>query len=316
MLLLPVYLMLQKQVLDSEVIYVDETSWRLMKAGGSKRWWVWVATDWQRVFFLPAPTRGQAGARELLRDYDGIVMADRYAVYEALEKARTKSGGRQTQLVLEDGAEVVEYTPDYLLVACWMHGRRGFVKAERHGDTQADVALDLIAELYAIEGEADAQVNGIEDHGAREAALLDARKVLRSERSEPVLARLRRWLDEVVTIPGLPLHDAVRWLDNGWAQLTRFVTDPRIPLDNGFAERVIRGVVKGRKVYGGSRSEHGCQVAALFYSVVQTCRLLGVDPHAYMLEAARRAQKNRDDILLPEDYAAALAGCQETAASG
>lgn len=311
-LLLPAWLMLQKQVLDSDVIYVDETSWRLMKEGGSKRWWVWVATDGRRVFFLLAPTRGQAGARELLRDYDGIVMADRYAVYEALEKARTRDGGRQALLVLDGDTERLEYVPDYLLAACWMHGRRGFVKAERHGDVAAGTALDFIAELYAIEAEAKARVEGIEDREERYQALLEVRRDLRKEKSEPVLERFRAWLDAVVTIPGLPLDDAVRWVRNGWTQLTRFASDPRIPLDNGLSERVIRGVVKGRKVYAGSRSEHGCMVAALFYSLVQSCRLEGVDPRAYMLEAVHRALKDRDDVLLPEDYAALIAAGQET----
>ena len=314
-LLLPVYLMLQKQVLDSDVIFVDETSWRLMKKGGSKRWWVWVATDGRRVFFLAASTRGQAAARELLRDYDGIVMADRYAVYEALEKARTRGGGRQARLIPDENAEIIEYVTDYLLAACWMHGRRGFVKAERHGDEQAGTALDLIAELYAIEDEAKAGVAHIEDEDARRNALLEARRALRQSKSQPVLDRLRTWLDAVITIPGLPLHDAVRWVKNGWSHLTRFVTDPRIPLDNGLAERVIRGLVKGRKVYAGSRSEHGCQVAALFYSIVQSCRQEGVDPYAYMIEAVRRALGDRDDVLLPEDYAAVLAAREQDAAT-
>lgn len=306
-LLLPAYLLLQKQVLDSEVVCVDETSWRLMKKGGSKRWWVWVATDGRRVFFLPAATRGQAAARELLRDYDGVVMADRYAVYEALERARTRAGGRQARLPVGEGVDPFEVLPDYLLVACWMHARRGFIKADRHGDAQAAIALDLIAELYAVEAEASAKVEGITDEAARRRALLDARRALRPEKAQPVLVRLRAWLDQVVTIPGLPLDEAVRWMKNGWTQLVRFVADPRVPLDNGVAERVIRGVVKGRKVYAGSRSEHGCQVAALFYSIVQSCRLEGVDPHAYLLEATRRALRNRDDVLLPEDYAARLA---------
>ncbi len=311
-LLLPIYLMLQKRVLESAVLFVDETSWRLMKKGGSKRWWAWVATDGRRVFFLLCATRGMSGARELLRDYDGIVMADRYAVYEALEKARTRAGGRQALLTPAGDPPLLAYTPDYTLAACWMHARRGFVKAERHGDQQAETALDLIAELYAIEDEAKARVEGIEDPAAQQKALLEVRQTLRQEKSRSVLDRLRAWLDEVITIPGLPIHDAVRWAKNGWTQLTRFAQDPRIPLDNGLAERVIRGLVKGRKVYAGSRSEHGCMVAALFYSIVQSCRQEGVDPHAFLLEATRRALKDREDVLLPEDYAAIIAARSES----
>ena len=65
-LLLPSYLALQTRILESEVVYADETSWRFMKKGSTRRWWVWGATDGRRVFFLLAPTRGQAAARELL----------------------------------------------------------------------------------------------------------------------------------------------------------------------------------------------------------------------------------------------------------
>ena len=112
--------------------------------------------------------------------------------------------------------------------------------------------------------------------------------------------------DQVTAVPGLALDKAVQWVDNGWTELTRFVGDARIPLDNGLAERVIRGVVIGRKVYAGSRSEKGTQVAALFYSLVESCRLAGVDPRAYLREAVRGALKDRDSALLPEDYAASL----------
>ena len=103
--------------------------------------------------------------------------------------------------------------------------------------------MDFIAELYAIEAEATAQVEGIEDRDERAQALLKAHRALRQEKSGPVIERFRLWLDEVVTIPGLPLDDAVRWVKNGWIQLTRFLADARVPLDNGLAERVIRSVV-------------------------------------------------------------------------
>jgi hypothetical protein len=134
-------------------------------------------------------------------------------------------------------------------------------------------------------------------------ALIALRGPLRKAKSQPVLDELRTWLDTVVAVPSLPLYKAVRWLDNGWTQLIRFVDDPRIPLDNGLAERVIRGVVLGRKVYAGSRSERGTQVAALFYSLTESCRLEGVDPSAYMNAAVRRSLRDRDDVLLPEDFA-------------
>jgi transposase len=307
-LLLPSYLLLQQQVLDSDVVFVDETAWRLMGKGKSKRWWVWGMTDGRRVFFQLAPTRGVAAARQLLGDYAGIVMADRYAVYKALEKERTRNGGQQLVICLDGKAPKSLPTPDYTLSACWMHGRRGFVKATRHGEDAAETALDLIAGVYAVEARARQQVASIADREERAAALVAARGPLRDTESRALVGQLRSWLDRVVSVPDLPLSKAVAWLDNGWTELTRFLDDPRIPLDNGLAERVIRGVVVGRKNYAGSRSEKGTQVAALFYSLVESCRLEGVAPRAYLLEATRRAIRDRDSVFLPEDFAHWLAG--------
>lgn len=107
-------------------------------------------------------------------------MADRYKVYEALEKERTRNGGQQVLLQLGDEANsrVVRPSPNYTLAACWMHGRRGFIKAARQGEVEADTALDLIAELYAVEAEARARAAAVADEDEREAALLEARREL------------------------------------------------------------------------------------------------------------------------------------------
>ena len=86
-----------------------------------------------------------------------------------------------------------------------------------------------------------------------------------------------------------------------------FLADGRVPLDNGVAERIIRGVVLGRNVFHGARSEKGTRVAALFYSLLESCKLEGVDGQAYLQEAARRALVDRKAVFLPEDFARMLA---------
>ena len=306
-LLLPALLRLHATLLTCAVLHADETSWRLMRTGASKRWWAWVLTDDTLVYFLFASTRSQAAARQLLGDYDGILMADRYGVYESLEKARTRHGGPQQLLALPDTPSQPLPTPDYTLAACWMHGRRGFIQAARHGEEAAEEVLDLIGELYAIEARAKERVADIADRHEHQIALLEARRVLRTTEARAILQRLRLWLDTVVTVPDLPLEDAVKWLDNGWTSLTRFVDDPRIPLDNGAAERAIRNVVLGRKTFAGSRSPKGAEVAALFYSLIESCRRVGVPARAYLIEAARQGLRDRSRGLLPTEYAEMLA---------
>ncbi len=89
--------------------------------------------------------------------------------------------------------------------------------------------------------------------------------------------------------------------------LTRFLDNPCVPLSNNHAERVLRGAVLGRKNHYGSRSRRGTEVAAILYSLMETAKLCGVDPHAYLEEAVRRLLADPTDILLPHDYAALTA---------
>jgi len=79
----------------------------------------------------------------------------------------------------------------------------------------------------------------------------------------------------------------------------RFLDDPLIPLDNNQTERAIRGVALGRKNHYGSRSERGLEVAALMYTLMESAKLAGVDPAAYLREATLRAIANPGTITLP-----------------
>lgn len=86
-----------------------------------------------------------------------------------------------------------------------------------------------------------------------------------------------------------------------WVGLTRFVEDPRIPLDNN---AVLRGPVVGRKNHYGSRSLRGTEVAAAFYTLCETARLVGVDPRAYLLRAVYAAIGRPGTVTFPEDLLA------------
>ena len=84
-----------------------------------------------------------------------------------------------------------------------------------------------------------------------------------------------------------------------WTGLVRFVDDPRIALDNNATERGLRGMVVGRKNHYGSRSRRGTEVAALFYSLIESAKLCGVEPKAYLLYATRAALEKTGTVTLP-----------------
>lgn len=318
LLLVPTLLVLHERILQAAVCFADETPWRMMpKEGGSKRWWLWTLSDGIGVYFQLVSSRGTAAARSLLHDFAGILMSDDYVVYSSLEKARTRSGGVQ-QVIDKDGKIVDLWTPDYVLATCWMHARRYLHRAERY-HPEAGPALDLIADLYQVEDDCKAEVearrkaagDAVTDDHATE-WLIEARRRRRDAESRPLIAQLDQWRQSVVRLDGTALAEALDHLDRLWSRLLLFLDDPRIPLDNGHAERQIRGPVVGRKNYAGNRSEVGARVAALFFSLIGTARNLGLDPYAYLVAAATHARHNPGAAFTPWDYADALANTAAT----
>jgi len=94
---------------------------------------------------------------------------------------------------------------------------------------------------------------------------------------------------------------ALNYMLKLWPGLTVFLDNPEVPLDNNAAERALRGVVVGRKNHYGSRSKRGTEVAALFYTMMETAKLSGIDARAYLREAATRTIKKPGTITLPNN---------------
>jgi transposase len=155
------------------------------------------------------------------------------------------------------------------------------------------LALHLrIASLYAIE----AQVRG-----QSPAHRLAARRA----RSKPIVDALRIWLE--TELPQLParggLAEAMRYALARWEGLTRFLSDGRIDLDTNPVERAIRPVALGRKNHLFAGSDGGGERWAVISSLIETCKLNGVEPYAYLKDVLTRMVArhpvNRLDELLP-----------------
>jgi transposase len=270
----PTYEALHRHVLAAPVIGADETWWRFMRGHESKRWWAWSVTSTDAVTYTILESRSQEAARQVLNGYGGIVLADGYGAYNALARAG----------------------PRFTLAHCWAHVRRKFVEAEPHYPAPCGEALALIGQLYAVEQTAPL-AGGMDDASRAEALRL--RAMLRAEQSGPLVAELRAWAHRQRALPESSLGKAIAYMLGLWPGLTRFVEDPRIPLDNNATERGLRGMVVGRKNHYGSRSKRGTEVAALFYSLIESAKLCGVEPKAYLLQAVRAALANPGTVTLP-----------------
>jgi len=271
----PTYEALGQYVLQAPIVGADETWWRLMERPVAKRWWVWSVTREDAVVYRILETRSQQAARDMLAGYTGIIMADGYGAYEALARAG----------------------PGITLAHCWAHVRRKFIEAEPHYPEPCRTALELITQLYAVEHEVPTPLGLIAEDGS--ADFLARRRRLRHERTRAIVGEIHTWALAQRARPESSFGKALGYLRGLWLGLTRFLDDPRIPLDNNRTERGLRGVVLGRKNHYGSRSHRGLDVAALFYSLIESAKVCGVEPKAYLRHAMRAALADRVAVTLP-----------------
>ena len=170
---------------------------------------------------------------------------------------------------------------------CNAHARRKFADAESSELRVASEAIAFWSALYRVE---------------RKAKGLDAaaRLALRQEKSVPVAAELRRWLDahRGRYLPKEPITQALNYLHNHWDALFQFLADGAIPIDNNLAERMLEAIAVGRRSYMFAGNDRAAARSATFYTWVETCRLHGVDPPTWLADVLPRIATIR-----PSEYA-------------
>ncbi len=185
--------------------------------------------------------------KAVLEGYTGPVVTDGYSGYNILEEEKIPQA------------------------FCWAHARRQFLPLEDHDPTVKPI-LDEMDELFKVE---------------REAKTFEELKVLRKEKSEGILHRLKQKLEEEYPAPrsrpGSQKRKAIEYVLSRWQGFTRFAQDTRIPLSNNEAERTIRHAVMGRKNYYGSNNHSGAETAATLFTIIESCKKNDVDPRTFIL---------------------------------
>lgn len=270
-----------RELFASDHLFADDTTVPVLDPGRGRtktgRLWVYVRD--QRAWggpappaaaYLFAPDRKSERPAAHLKHFKGILHVDGYAGFEKLAGS----------------GEVV-------LAACWTHTRRQFYEVEqRSGSPIAAEALRRIGQLYAVEAEI---------RGRPPAHRLAARRDL----SQPLVESLRAWLEaQLGRVPGRSeTAKAIRYALVRWEALTRFLHDGRIELDTNPVERAIRPVTLGRKNHLFAGSDGGGVRWATVCSLVETCKLNGVEPFAYLRDVLQRMvdghPASRLDELLP-----------------
>ncbi|MHB8285558.1 MAG: IS66 family transposase [Caulobacteraceae bacterium] len=280
-LLGPVHARLLERLKASSKLFADETTAPALDPGRGRtktgQLWAyarddrtWCGPEPPGVAYVYAPDRKTERPVAHLKGFSGVLQVDGYGGYRALAQ-----------------------TGEVRLAFCWSHVRRRFYELAAAGPAPiAAQALQRISELYAVEA----------DLRGRPA---DERRAVRQDRSRPVIEALEPWLRarlETISRKG-KLAEAIRYALSRWEGLSRFLEDGRIEIDSNTVERAIRPLALSRKNALFAGSDVGGEHWAVLASLVETCKINGVEPYAYLADVLSRLvnahPNSRIDELLP-----------------
>ena len=280
---------LREILLGSAKIAADETPAPVLDPGRGRTktgyFWAiarderpWGGSDPPAVVYTYAPGRGAEHGLRPLAGYNGIVQCDGYAVYKQMSDPKREGGG-------------------VTLAFCWAHLRRHFYDIAKSGAAPlAEEALQRIAALYAIEERIRGRNAG-------------TRLAVRRAESQPLVAALKTWFEAQLARVSRKsvMAAALRYGLNHWDGLVRFLEDGRIEMDTNAVERSMRPIALSRKNALFAGHDEGARNWACIASLIETCKLNGVDPQAWLADTLTKLVNlwpaARLDELLPWAYA-------------
>lgn len=274
--LAPIYTRIKNAVLCSRVLHADETPHRMLEGSDKKSWYLWGFSTTESSYLECRDTRsGDVASDILLKSQCEILVTDVYSGYgkakREVNEERQKTGKNPIKSAY-----------------CNAHARRYFHKAWPHYK-EAAFYLDHYHEIYRLNSESKWQPPP---------RVLELRSEMR-----PLLEDMKkRASEELSSYPRNGKYGkALRYFIDHYAGLTLFLTDADVPIDNNSQERLLRSHVVGRKTWYGTHSERGAFTAAVLFTVVETCKLNGVNPREYFAHLTADLHAGRE-VLAPAEF--------------
>jgi len=286
----PLWALIMARVMKAHVVQTDDTGILVLgdPVGGAKgkrkrkhhvkkgHIWTFVG-DGTYVAYAYTPTWEKEGPAGLLAKRKGWLQADGYGGFDHI---------------------FARGSPKVYEVGCMMHARRYWIRAFDAGDLRAAEPLDRIRQLYEIE--ADAKKAGDDP---------DARLSRRTQQSAPLMKRLAAWILELKPNenPKSPMGRALTYANNQWQALNRFLEDGALEIDNGGAERSLRGTALGRRNWLFAGSDDGARRTTIINSVIESAVMHDLEPWLYLSDVLQKLDdgwpQSRLDELLPHRWA-------------
>jgi len=276
----PIIARMKERMLETEYIQADETTIKVQEKNTKKKskkchlGYLWPYTDGEQIVFEYKSGRGREGPVDFLGKFNGYLQTDGYTGYNK---------------VIQDNG--------ITHLMCWAHARRKFFDAREYDKETAELFLAKIAELYAIEKNAKESAKTAEERF----------KIRKEKGSAEILEKIKTLLDTKLSnvLPKSPIGKAILYAKNHWEQLTVFIEDGRLEIDNNRIENKIRPVALGRKNWLFAGSQAGAERAAIFYSIFGTCKIHEINPFEYLkdiLERVNTHPTSKIDELLPTQW--------------
>jgi len=260
MLIQPLINLMRDRLLEYDIIQMDETPVQVLKEPDKQaqsKSYIWLQRGGPPaqpvVLYDYDPGRSAQVPKRLLEGFKGYLQTDGYDGYNAVVAAN-----------------------GLVHVGCMAHARRRFsdaVKAQGRNKKRgkAHRGLALIRKLYRLERQ------------ARKLTAQD-RYAKRQKHALPIMNEIRTWLNDVMPqiAPSSATGKALSYLNNEWGHLIRYLDDGRLEIDNNGAENAIRPFVLGRKNWLFSASVKGVKSSANLYSLIETAKVNGLEPYAYL----------------------------------
>jgi len=251
-----VYWLIEDGCLKARVLRADETPHKMLEGSDTKSWYLWGFSTEKLCFLECHNTRsGDVASQMLSKSNCEVLLTDVYAGYH-------KACG------LANAQRVSDKKPLILNANCNAHARRYFFKV-RDRYPEANYYLEVYQKIYAL---------NTESKGKPPDEILK----LRSQMQEHFESMRDLAMEELAHYPkGNQYEKALGYYLNNYDGLTVFLKDAEVPIDNNAQERLLRSHVVGRKTWYGTHSEQGAETAAILFSIVETCKLNGVNPREY-----------------------------------
>ena len=238
---------------------LDETRWPILN-GKDSNGYFWILCNQAGSYYRFEPSRSGEVAMELLKDFSGSVISDKFSGYlQFIENGRINWG------------------------LCLAHGRRELKSLQESYPQECGAIIELMDKVFAIEH----TTQSWEDLAQ-----------VRTEKSTQLMAKLKEKLEDVqkTFFPRDEMSKAAEYILSNWPQFTAFLNDLKLPVSNNESERALRQAVLGRKNYRGSKTIDAADRAAILFTIVESCKKSEIDPEDYIKYVIAENHEGREAL--------------------